>query len=345
METNKDIINSEILSLLDKFDWSLFNNKTILITGCNGLIGGYLLNFFYKLSNIYNINIICTSFSSSLSESIFDKSLIKRVNYFSWDASTPIDKDMVKINDVDYVYYCSGYAQPAKFIKEPIKTSLINTLGLYSILSGMKNDATFTYMSSSEIYGDPNIENIPTKESYNGNYSISSNRACYIISKRLGEALCLSESNRLKIKICRISLTYGPGTTYYDERVIQQFIRKANEQKEINLLDNGLAVRTFCYISDSVEMILNISLKGKELVYNVASNIDSITILELAQLIAKLLDAKVSVKEIKDELISKNSPIVVRMDIDRYVREFGKNSFIDNKAGLNNIMKYYNLLA
>ena len=343
METNKGVINDEVFSLQEKVDWSLFENKTILITGCNGLIGGYLLNFFHKLSDRLNLNIICTSFSSSLSESRFDKSLIDCAHYFSWDASTPIDKDIIRA--VDYVYYCSGYAQPAKFIKDPIKTSLINTVGVHSILSGLADDATFTYMSSSEIYGDPDIQNIPTKESYNGNYNVSSNRACYIISKRLGEALCLSESERLKIKICRISLTYGPGTEYNDERVIQQFIRKAKEQKEINLLDDGSAVRTFCYISDSVEMILNISLKGKQLIYNVASNKNSITILELAQMIAEFLYAKISVKKTNDDLISKNSPVIVLMDIDRYLKEFGKNDFVDNKSGLLNIMKFYKLLA
>lgn len=343
MEINRAVIRKDVLLLQEKTDYKLFENKTVVITGCNGLIGAYLLDYFYEVSKKIDVKIICTSFSPSLSESRFSSDLIGAVTYFSWDASTPVEKSFIE--DADYVYYCSGYAQPAKFIKDPIRTSLINTLGVYSILTALKDKATFCYMSSSETYGDPDKYNIPTKETYNGNYSVTSNRACYIASKRLGEALCLSETGRLNIKICRVSLTYGPGTAYNDERVIQQFIRKAREQKNITLLDDGSAVRTFCYIRDSVEMILNISLKGQQTIYNVAIDKGSITILELAQLIGGFLQADVSAKTSNEDAISKNSPVVVLMDIDRYLGEFGAREFVDIHTGMRNIIDYFGLLS
>jgi len=138
-------------------------------------------------------------------------------------------------------------------------------------------------------------------------------------------------------------LTYGPGTAYNDDRVIQQFIRKAKEQRNITLLDDGSAVRTFCYILDSVEMILNISLKGQQTVYNVAIDKGSVTILELAKLIAGFLNADVSAKASNEDLISRNSPVVVLMDINRYLSEFGNKEFVDINTGMGNIMDYFSL--
>lgn len=342
MHYNFNVINEEISHLINKTDRNIFKGVKILITGCNGLIGSYLLNYFYELGKIIELKVVGSSQAENFSSERFSKEIIDSVEYFSWDASTAINKEF--LDGVDYVYYCSGYAQPAKFIKDPLRTTLINTLGLDSILSELKKGANFIYMSSSEIYGDPDKKNIPTKETFNGNYNVASNRAFYIGSKRIGESFCLSYSESLKIKICRVSLTYGPGTSFSDDRVIQQFIRKAKSDGIIRLIDDGSAVRTFCYIRDSVEMILNVSTTGKDLIYNIATNRNSVTILELAKLVGKYLNAEVSAISSNESQIGKNSPLVVLMDISKYISEFNKEDFVTVQDGLGNVLKYFNLL-
>ena len=342
MKINNNIIYKLYENSLDLSEENKFNDKNILITGSNGLIGTHLLYYFVSLKKRFKINIFATSFSEDLDINKFDNDFQKSFTYFSWDAT----KNFVNPYDVnfDFVFYCSGYAQPSKFISDPISTSLINVIGVSSILKILKEDATFIYMSSSEIYGDPDLQNIPTKETYRGNNSLESNRASYIYSKMLGEVLCLSFKESLNIKICRISLTYGPGTSYDDERVLQQMIKKAIVNNEIELIDDGSAIRTYSYIRDTIEMIVKISLLGKETIYNIANDKNSITILELAKIVGNFLNVKVIPNNSSNNLISNNSPKNVIMSMEKYHKEFDKKEPLDMKKGVETILKYFSII-
>ena len=342
MKINNNIIYKLYENSLNLSEENKFNDKNILITGSNGLIGTHLLYYFVSLKKRFKINIYATSFSEDLDINKFDNDFQKSFTYFSWDAT----KNFVNPYDVnfDFVFYCSGYAQPSKFISDPISTSLINVIGVSSILKILKEDATFIYMSSSEIYGDPDLQNIPTKETYRGNNTLESNRASYIYSKMLGEVLCLSFKESLNIKICRISLTYGPGTSYDDERVLQQMIKKAIVNNEIELIDDGSAIRTYSYIRDTIEMIVKISLLGKETIYNVANDKNSITILELAKIVGNFLNVKVIPNNSSNNLISNNSPKNVIMSMEKYHKEFDKKEPLDMKKGVETILKYFSII-
>ena len=316
-----------------------FKNKTILITGANGLIGGALAEYFYKLNikNNLNIKLILTSLSN-FSKSKRIKHLIKPnedTTYISHDMSTPW---VYTSYTFDYVFYCSGYGQPRKFNEAFEATCFINTVGLNSILKHTKNSltkCTVCYMSSSEIYGDAGYL---IEETNMGKYSVENNRSIYITSKRLGESIMLRYKDSVNVKIMRVSLAYGPGMLWTDDRVMQDFIRKS-KKGIINMHDDGSDIRCYNYIDNCIEMILNATIKGKEKIYNIANPSSQITIYELAKLIKEVFNPKCEI--VKGGKKTSNSPNVVSMSIERYTQEFGIPKFTHIHDGLKEIKKYF----
>ena len=327
-------------------------NKSILITGANGLIGSFLADYFNYLNDKhdYNMKLYLSSFSKMQNATrikhLIDK---KNVFYFSWDASTAIDVTLLP-KKIDYTFFCSGYGQPAKFTKDIVKTSFINTVGVNSVLQYLANDSNskFLFLSSSEIYGEPDINNIPTKESYNGNYSLNNSRSSYICSKRLGEIICGAYKEQLKVKICRVGLIYGPGTLFNDQRVLQDFIFKANNNKTINLLDNGDSIRNYLYITDGIEMLLNIMLNSgtDNLTYNVGGDLEPVSIYSLALKVANILNCSVSKKQNNEHEITKSAPKNVCLSMETYKKEFndGKQKHVTLNDGILNVIKWYKFI-
>ena len=315
-------------------DINKFKNKTILITGVNGLIGGTLTDYFCNINEKYNLGIklILTSLSSSQNASrvnhLFSKDYIE---YISHDLSIPFK---LPSDNIGYVFYCSGYGQPKKFNDKFEATCFINTIGLNSILKQVKNTGcTVCYMSSSEIYGEAGSS---VKEDNMGKYSVENNRSIYITSKRLGESLMLKYKDTVNIKIMRISLAYGPCISWADDRVMQDFIRKA-KSGVIDMRDDGLDVRYYNFIDNCIEMILNTTVHGKENIYNIANSTEQITIYGLAKTIQSVFNPKCKI--ILGGKKTSNSPDIVSMNIDRYIKEFGLPHFISLHEGLKQIKK------
>jgi UDP-glucuronate decarboxylase len=339
MKIQSNVIIEDVEFLSNKFLLDKIKNQKILITGCNGLIGNYLLQFFAFNSSKYNLEVYGTSFSEILNIERYSSTILESFKYFSWDASNHFPEEEKR--DYDLVFFCSGYAQPSKFIANPVKTALIHIVGISSILSILKKDAVFVNMSSSEVYGNPEV--IPTPETYLGKNDPSNLRASYIYSKLIGEVVCNSYSKNLTVKNCRISLTYGPGTEYNDERVLQQIILKGVNGNGITLIDDGSALRTYCYIRDTIEMILNITFSSKQSVYNVANPLGTISIYDLANEIAKHFKCNVTKTINSSAIVSQSAPKAVVMNIDRYLEEFEAPEFITIEHGLNKIYKYFNI--
>ena len=328
---NHDVIRNDCESLSQKMGerLELFRDKTILVTGANGLVGGFLADFFTYINSKLDLGIQLRLTSlSKLDDAERVKSAVKHesVRYFSWDLSKSIPHEMLE--PFDYVFFCAGYGQPKKFIQNKMSTMFLNTAGLDSILdfcSRQDRECKLLYLSSSEIYGSPDSDNIPTSEKYNGNYSVESNRACYISAKRLGEVICLERGrshHNLTTRIARLALAYGPGVLNNDDRVMQEFMFKAIKDKNINLLDDGSAQRNYIYITDCIEMLLNITMSGKSNIYNVGGEGEQVTIFDLAKKIADVYDAEVSCGA-KNSEATIAAPNCVALDISRYNKEFG----------------------
>ena len=178
------------------------------------------------------------------------------------DVTNPLPES---IGDLDYLMHGASIASPIYYRKYPIETMDANVNGLRFMLeyclaqkkSGEPVEGILFY-SSSEIYGDPTPENIPTPETYRGHVSCTGPRACYDESKRYGETLCVNFARQhgLPIKVARPFNNYGPGLKITDGRVIPDFARNILEGNDIVMLSDGSAKRTFCYVADAVARLL-----------------------------------------------------------------------------------------
>jgi len=350
-EYNFSVIQEDCKILAQNVDLSNFKNKSILIVGANGLIGGFLADFCCFLNDNFssNIDVVLTSYSQKNNANRV-KHLLQRqdTRYFSWDCSLPVNQhDVAGINDV---FFCAGYGQPGKFLKDAVKTTLINIVGVNSLLTHMNRSCggNFMFLSSSEVYGSPEEENTPTPEFYIGKTALENNRNCYIQSKKTGELLCglYNQKNNMNVKIARVALTYGPGVFKDDQRALQNFIFKAKNNNIINLLDQGTSIRNYLYITNSVEILINILYNGKHDVYNVGGDTEEITILQLAKKIGKILNVDVVTPQegTTSEHIA-SAPSRVALDMSRYRKEsdsYQKNIiFLDQ--GLKKLVKWFNI--
>jgi UDP-glucuronate decarboxylase len=347
---NHSVIKEDCQRLTARVDYKQFSNSNIFITGANGLIGGFLSDFFDYINEEYKlgINLYLTSYSPKERLTRI-KNLVNKnnVHYFDWDSSERVDTNNLP-SKIDYCFFCSGYGQPSKFLENNIKTCLLNVVGVESILSYMnRRGGKFLFMSTSELYGNPPDEHIPTPETYGGNYDISNNRAGYNISKCLGEIICkeYGKSN-VETKIARVALTYGPGTLLSDKRVLQEFIFKAKEGT-IKMLDQGQSKRNYLYISDSIELMLKIILKGKDLIYNIGGDTEEISICDLATSIASHFNAIVIPGKNTTKEVVKKAPNTVKLCMSKIRNEFpeyGKN-IVSLEEGLKNTIRWYNFIG
>ena len=330
-----DFLKTDINRIINKVDFSSLQNKKILITGASGLVGFYLVQCVKKLQTELNLEIYL-SYKNTIPD------YLKKYYDFPY-FEIKEDITSIKLNPkfFDIIIHSSGYAQPMKFLNDSLTTIKINTNATINLLEALKPDGKLLFISTSEIYNGNNNFNIT--EDQIGTTTPSHNRACYIESKRCGETICHSYiASGYDVKIARLSLAYGPFTKLGDLRVLNSLIDKGLNQENIELMDDGSALRTYCYIADVIEMFWNILLYGKEVTYNV-SGFSSNSIKELANMIGSKLNKPVIVPLSSNSLAG--SPKVVNISSERYINEFNKDEFVDINNGLNNViewMKYIN---
>ncbi len=255
-------------------------NKKILITGCSGFIGQYILE---ALSYFNNNNIIHGI------DIIRPKKKIKNFVFYKRDLLKITQKSIPKLK-YDYIIHLAGIPSPTYYKKNPLGTIFLNSnLAEILLKKSRKDKSKFIYFSSSEIYGNPISSKIPTPENYNGYVSSISDRSCYDESKRMGETLTYVYKNKFNVdcKIIRPFNFYGNGMRYNDKRIIPQFFYQALNTKKITVFDNGKQTRTYCHIYDAVVMILKIIFSGKQFVYNVGNSSEEISAKNIAIKISK----------------------------------------------------------
>ena len=329
-------IEQDCLEYIEKIDLTPLRGKTVYITGANGLIGTYVIYMLHLANVIKNAGINIVAVSKSPPGSHLRDIFKDRYTFYSADLIRPDCSCFAR--KADYIIHGATYAQPKKFIQNYMETIHLNTTVTERLLKKAKNDgATLLFLSSSEVYGNPDEEHVPTGEDYPGLCSPVDVRAIYSESKRMGETLCFAYRNfeGVNAKIARISMTYGPGIGLKDERVLAHFLRQALYEKKITMLDDGSKIRTFCYIADCVLMLLYIMLYGKDFVYNVGGK-DSISIRSLAEEICMLTGSTLS-QEIayKENLQNvKVSPKLVKLDITKVITEFSLPPFKPFREGL-----------
>jgi nucleoside-diphosphate-sugar epimerase len=197
-----------------------------------------------------------------------------------------------EVGDIDYFIHGASIASPIYYRQHPIETMDANVNGLrrvldYSLAQERRGRpmSGILFYSSSEIYGDPSPDCIPTPETYRGYVSCTGPRACYDESKRYGETLCVNFARQygIPVKVARPFNNFGPGLKITDRRVIPDFARDILNGRDIVMLSDGSAKRTFCYVADAVVGYFKVLLKGRQgEAYNVGVEAPEISMLELA---------------------------------------------------------------
>jgi UDP-glucuronate decarboxylase len=261
------------------------------------------------------------------------------------------------LGDMEYLIHGASIASPTFYRRYPIETMDANVNGLrflleYSLAQKHKDKAVggILFYSSSEIYGDPTPENIPTPETYRGNVSCTGPRACYDESKRYGETLCVNfaRQHELPIKVARPFNNYGPGLKITDRRVLPDFARDIFDGRDIVMLSDGSAQRTFCYVSDAVTGYYKVLVKGRSgEAYNVGVETPEISVRELADRVTALgrelfdYQGRVVVKASTDKDYLVDNPTRRCPVIDKARTELGYDPQITIDEGLRRSLIWY----
>lgn len=299
-ESAADIVSADLDAIVDGLgpDMERLAGRRLLVTGGAGFLGYELVQAALRSNEAGNDPIRITVFDnfvrgvpSWLREIEGDEYL----TVVEHDVRNPLPEDM---DDFQLVVHAAGIASPTYYRMHPIETMDANIDGLRSLLDWAvrqqergKPVEGFLFFSSSEIYGDPDPAFIPTPETYRGNVSCTGPRACYDESKRYGETLCVNFARQhgLPVRIARPFNNYGPGLKITDRRVIPDFARDLLDGRDLVMLSDGSATRTFCYVSDAVTGYYKVLVRGMDgEAYNIGVEQPEISMRELADRLAEL---------------------------------------------------------
>ena len=273
---------------------NFFSGKKILITGGNGFLGKYFIEVFKEYNKILKKPIELIVYDTNFKKNIYLKS--SNISLIKKDVS----KKFSLRKKLDIVVHAAGIASPFYYRKKPIETLDVAINGTKNCLEiAKKSNAKFIFFSSSEIYGDPDKLNVPTKETYRGNVSSMGPRACYDESKRLGETLCYIYNNYYKLhtNIIRPFNIYGPGMGQNDYRIFPNFISNILNNKELKIYGTGNQTRTYCYITDAVNGFLRVIYLGKSgEAYNIGNSKPEVSVKDIYNLLNKINDKKITAK-------------------------------------------------
>ncbi len=334
-----EIIAADAEQICKKVDLTEISEKVVIVTGASGLVGGYFLACLKHLSHSMHMKFR----AAAVMQSEPHPYLIEFLDYNGAEVlrGDLTDYDFCRsLPQADYIIHAAGYGQPGRFMENPVKTIQLNTSATCALFEKLREKGKFLFISTSEVYSG--LTNPPHKESEIGTTNTTHPRACYIEAKRCGEAIC--NAYRLKnvqAKSARLALAYGPGTRPGDMRVINSFIQKAL-QGRITLLDQGKAKRTYCYVSDAVEIMWNILLKGRESVYNVGG-FSKTTVGDLARKIGEYLNVPVIFPDGSESIIA-GAPDDVFLDMAKAQNEFGKTEYVIFDDGLERTIEWQKIL-
>lgn len=277
---NNSIFEEDIKNIINDFDMSVFDGKTILVTGATGLIGKLCVKSL--LNSGYNTQVIALVRDEEKAKNIFGES--KRLTYLVQDINQRINTT----RRVDYIIHAASTTSSKDFVEKPVETIYTAINGSRNILEFAKNKRLegMVYLSSLEIYGVNEKENI--KERDYGYIDILNPRSSYSESKKMVETMCISYGTEygVPLKIARLAQTFGAGVSISDNRVFAQFAKAIINKENIILHTKGETKRNYCYTTDAVRGIFTILTKGENNnAYNVANENSYCSISEMAHLL------------------------------------------------------------
>lgn len=283
----------EIISI--DLPFNKFDGKNILITGGNGLIGSYLVDSLIYLEENRNIklNLYVLCRTKEKAEKRFNEHLEKE--YFNLIIQDVCDDYKLNIR-FDYIIHTACNAHPLAYSTNPVGVINSNVIGTQKLLDYCKKygNERFLFLSSSEVYGEKNITEKYKEEDY-GKIDSMNVRSCYSESKKMAETLGIAYLKQYGINFLSVrpGHIYGATITEDNSRADAQFLRNVLNNEDIIMKSDGTQMRSYCYIVDCITGILTVLLKGKiGEAYNIGNNLESITIREYAEMLAKLGEVK-----------------------------------------------------
>lgn len=287
-------IKSDIEEIADNLgeEAQRFSGKRLLLTGAGGFLGRYY-----------------TAVVAHLNETVLDEpcEMIALDNFITagkeggpepgGNGVTFVRHDVIAPykpeGKVDFILHAAGIASPFYYRAYPLETLEVAITGTRNLLNlARENDARFLFMSSSEIYGDPDPKHVPTQESYRGNVACQGPRACYDESKRVGETLgyIYHENFGVSVNTVRPFNVYGPGMSEKDYRVLPNFASRVKAGQPLRVYGSGTQTRTYCYVTDAVTGFFKILLRGVPgEAYNIGNPSPEIAVLDLVRNIEAVL--------------------------------------------------------
>jgi len=303
-----------------------------LITGGAGFLGSHLCDRFVAEGHeVICMDNLVTGSGDNIGH------LIGKPNFsfVHYDVTNFIHVD----GQLDYILHFASPASPIDYLKLPIQTLKVGSLGTHKALGLAKaKNARFFLASTSETYGDPSIH--PQPESYWGNVNPIGIRGVYDEAKRFAEALTMAyhRYHGLETRIIRIFNTYGERMRIEDGRAIPAFVTQAIRNEPITVFGDGSQTRSVCYVSDLVDGIYKLLLSDYAEPVNIG-NPDEVTMLELAK------EIKAMIPESKSEIVfmplPQDDPQVRQPDITLAKKLLGWTPKVDRKTGLQKTIEYF----
>ncbi len=334
MSLNGPTLKADINEILSdtNISWNEFYGTTVMVTGATGLIGGMLVHVLASANTKYNLNLLIIAHGRDIEKCARlekDFGIITVIG----DIRKPLNTSKFP-SRIDYIFHCAANTKSSDMVARPADVISISVDGTRNMLELAHKYycSGFLYLSSMEVYGQTDLPEVA--ESDLGYLDLSNPRSSYPESKRLCEALCTAWANQygLPVKIARLAQTFGAGTPRDDTRIFGQFARSVLAGSDIELHTEGKSRGNYCYISDSVRALFTILIKGKDIeAYNIANPSASVTIREMAEIIAK-------------DVYDGNIKVVLKAATDThkygYASETGYRLNIDKLKALGWIYKY-----
>jgi dTDP-glucose 4,6-dehydratase len=309
--------------------------ERVLITGAAGFLGSHLCDKFIKEG--YHVIAMDNLITGDLKniEHLFK---LENFEFCHHD----ITKFIHVPGDLDYILHFASPASPIDYLKIPIQTLKVGSLGTHNLLGLAKEkNARMLIASTSEIYGDPLVH--PQTEDYFGNVNTIGPRGVYDEAKRFQESITMAyhRFHGLETRIVRIFNTYGPRMRLNDGRVIPAFIGQALRGEDLTIFGDGMQTRSFCYVSDQVEGIYKLLLSDYSLPVNIG-NPNEITIKDFADEIIRLTgtDQKVTYKDLPQD-----DPLQRQPDISLAKELLGWEPKVNRSEGMKLTLDYFKNLT